>query len=176
MFAIAEVYEDDIGRVHNGQRARVTSPVLASPLVGTVDWVHCASPSRTRSARTRRHARTLASSRWRCGSTTSAPAGWAHEPPGRGRDRARSRIGRDHGDPARVDAAALPEGAARRCGRGDRVRRSADHDAARVPGRRCSTARSATSRRCATTSRSSPPRPCSSRRPCRSRAGASIRR
>ena len=40
MFAIAEVYEDDIGRVHNGQRARVTSPGLASPLVGTVDWVH----------------------------------------------------------------------------------------------------------------------------------------
>jgi len=40
MFAIAEVYEDDIGRVHKGQRARVTSPVLAAPLMGTVDWVH----------------------------------------------------------------------------------------------------------------------------------------
>ncbi len=40
MFAIAEVYEDDIGRVRVGQRARVSSPVLGEPLEGTVDWVH----------------------------------------------------------------------------------------------------------------------------------------
>ncbi len=40
MFAIAEVYEDDVGRVRVGQRARVTSPVLASPLSGKVEWVH----------------------------------------------------------------------------------------------------------------------------------------
>ena len=40
MFAIAEVYEDDVGRVHKGQRAHVRSPVLASPLEGTVEWVH----------------------------------------------------------------------------------------------------------------------------------------
>jgi HlyD family secretion protein len=39
MFAIAEVYEDDIGRVRKGQRARVTSPVLVQPLAGTVDRV-----------------------------------------------------------------------------------------------------------------------------------------
>jgi HlyD family secretion protein len=40
MFAIAEVYEDDVARVREGQRARITSPVLAGPLEGTVDWVH----------------------------------------------------------------------------------------------------------------------------------------
>jgi HlyD family secretion protein len=40
MYAIAEVYEDDIGRVRIGQRARVNSPVLASPISGSVDWVH----------------------------------------------------------------------------------------------------------------------------------------
>jgi len=40
MFAIAEVYEDDIGRVRVGQRAHVRSPVLGSPLDGTVEWVH----------------------------------------------------------------------------------------------------------------------------------------
>ena len=40
MFAIAEVYEDDVGRVRVGQHARVTSPVLASPLSGKVEWVH----------------------------------------------------------------------------------------------------------------------------------------
>jgi HlyD family secretion protein len=40
MFAIAEVYEDDIGRVREGQRARITSPVLDAPLTGTVDWIH----------------------------------------------------------------------------------------------------------------------------------------
>jgi HlyD family secretion protein len=40
MFAIAEVYEDDIGRVRAGQRARITSPALSAPLSGTVDWIH----------------------------------------------------------------------------------------------------------------------------------------
>lgn len=40
MFAIAEVYEDDIGRVRTGQRVRITSPVLDAPLMGTVDWIH----------------------------------------------------------------------------------------------------------------------------------------
>jgi HlyD family secretion protein len=40
MFAIAEIYEDDIGRVRVGQRARITSPALPEPLVGSVDWVH----------------------------------------------------------------------------------------------------------------------------------------
>jgi HlyD family secretion protein len=39
MFAIAEVYETDIGRVKVGQRATVTSPVLSAPLTGTVDRV-----------------------------------------------------------------------------------------------------------------------------------------
>jgi len=39
MFAIAEVYETDIGRVAVGQRARVTSPVLAKPLTGTVELI-----------------------------------------------------------------------------------------------------------------------------------------
>jgi HlyD family secretion protein len=40
MFAVAEVYETDVGRVRVGQRASVTSPVLAAPLAGTVDWIH----------------------------------------------------------------------------------------------------------------------------------------
>lgn len=39
MFAIAEVYETDIGRVKVGQRATVTSPALSAPLTGTVDRV-----------------------------------------------------------------------------------------------------------------------------------------
>ena len=39
MFAIAEVYETDIGRVAVGQRARVTSPVLAKPLEGVVELI-----------------------------------------------------------------------------------------------------------------------------------------
>ncbi len=39
MFAIAEVYETDIGRVAVGQRARVTSPVLAQPLEGVVELI-----------------------------------------------------------------------------------------------------------------------------------------
>lgn len=40
MFAIAEVYEDDVGRVRVGQRARVRSPAFEGPLTGTVDWIH----------------------------------------------------------------------------------------------------------------------------------------
>ena len=40
MFAIAEVYETDIGRVKVGQRATATSPALSAPLTGTVDWVN----------------------------------------------------------------------------------------------------------------------------------------
>jgi HlyD family secretion protein len=40
MFAIAEVYEDDVGRVRVGQSARITSPVLTSALSGKVEWVH----------------------------------------------------------------------------------------------------------------------------------------
>ena len=39
MFAVAEVYETDIGRVEVGQRAIVTSPALATPLEGTVDRI-----------------------------------------------------------------------------------------------------------------------------------------
>jgi HlyD family secretion protein len=39
MFAIAEVYETDIGRVAVGQRARVASPVLAKPLEGVVELI-----------------------------------------------------------------------------------------------------------------------------------------
>jgi HlyD family secretion protein len=40
MFAIAEVYETDVGRVRVGQRATVSSPALAHPLTGTVDWIN----------------------------------------------------------------------------------------------------------------------------------------
>jgi HlyD family secretion protein len=40
MFAIAEVYETDVGRVRVGQPAVVTSPVLAAPLTGKVDWIN----------------------------------------------------------------------------------------------------------------------------------------
>jgi len=39
MYAVAEVYETDIGRVKLGQRAVVTSPALSGPLSGSVDWV-----------------------------------------------------------------------------------------------------------------------------------------
>lgn len=39
MFAVAEVYETDIGRVKVGQRATITSPALPTVLTGTVDWV-----------------------------------------------------------------------------------------------------------------------------------------
>ncbi len=39
MYAIAEVYETDVGRVRVGQRARVTSPALPSALAGRVEWI-----------------------------------------------------------------------------------------------------------------------------------------
>lgn len=39
MYAIAEVYETDIGRVRERQRARVTSPALPGPLEGTVEHI-----------------------------------------------------------------------------------------------------------------------------------------
>lgn len=39
MFAIAEVYETDIGRVHPGQKATVTSKALSAPLTGVVDRI-----------------------------------------------------------------------------------------------------------------------------------------
>jgi len=39
MYAIAEVYETDIGRVSKGQRATVTSPALDGELQGTVEWI-----------------------------------------------------------------------------------------------------------------------------------------
>ena len=39
MYAIAEVYETEIGGVKVGQRARVSSPALAQPLGGTVRWI-----------------------------------------------------------------------------------------------------------------------------------------
>lgn len=39
MYAIAEVYETDIRRVHKGQKATVTSTALAAPLTGTVETI-----------------------------------------------------------------------------------------------------------------------------------------
>jgi len=39
MYAIAEVYETDVGRLRTGQRARVTSRALPSPLTGQVEWI-----------------------------------------------------------------------------------------------------------------------------------------
>jgi len=39
MYAEAEVYETDVLRVHVGQRATVSSPVLPHPVLGTVDRV-----------------------------------------------------------------------------------------------------------------------------------------
>jgi HlyD family secretion protein len=39
MYAIAEVYETEVGRVRKGQRARVTSRALPGPLTGRVEWV-----------------------------------------------------------------------------------------------------------------------------------------
>jgi len=39
MFAIAEVYETDIGRVSIGQSARITSNALPNPLTGTVERI-----------------------------------------------------------------------------------------------------------------------------------------
>ena len=40
MFAIAEVYEEDVRRVRVGQHAVVTSPALEGPLEGKVDWIN----------------------------------------------------------------------------------------------------------------------------------------
>jgi HlyD family secretion protein len=39
MYAVAEVFETDIGRVKLGQRASVASPALARTLEGTVDRI-----------------------------------------------------------------------------------------------------------------------------------------
>jgi multidrug efflux pump subunit AcrA (membrane-fusion protein) len=39
MYAVAEVYETDVGKVKVGQHATVTSPALVAPLHGTVDRV-----------------------------------------------------------------------------------------------------------------------------------------
>jgi multidrug efflux pump subunit AcrA (membrane-fusion protein) len=39
MFAVAEVYETDVGRVKVGQRATVRSPAFDGPLAGTVDRI-----------------------------------------------------------------------------------------------------------------------------------------
>jgi HlyD family secretion protein len=40
MYAIAEVYETDIGRVRRGQRATISGPALREPLHGTVEKIH----------------------------------------------------------------------------------------------------------------------------------------
>jgi HlyD family secretion protein len=39
MYAVAEVYETDIGRIHVGQHALIQSPVFAHPLSGTVERI-----------------------------------------------------------------------------------------------------------------------------------------
>jgi len=39
MYAVAEVYETDVGRVRAGQRATVRSPVFGHPLGGVVERV-----------------------------------------------------------------------------------------------------------------------------------------
>jgi HlyD family secretion protein len=39
MYAVAEVYETDLARVRDGQRAVVTSPALAAPLTGVVERI-----------------------------------------------------------------------------------------------------------------------------------------
>lgn len=39
MFAIAEVYETDVGRIEIGQPATISSPALASPLTGVVEHI-----------------------------------------------------------------------------------------------------------------------------------------
>jgi HlyD family secretion protein len=39
MYAVAEVYETDIGRVRTGQRATIASPALTEPLQGTVERI-----------------------------------------------------------------------------------------------------------------------------------------
>jgi len=40
MYAIAEVYETDIGRVSIGQKAHISSDALAMPLTGQVEYIH----------------------------------------------------------------------------------------------------------------------------------------
>ena len=40
MFAVAEVYETDIGRIRLGQRASIASPVFAEPLAGEVEFIN----------------------------------------------------------------------------------------------------------------------------------------
>ncbi|MFT7133684.1 MAG: HlyD family secretion protein, partial [Cyclobacteriaceae bacterium] len=39
MYAIAEIYETDIGRVEVGQKVRITSGALAAPLTGVVEHI-----------------------------------------------------------------------------------------------------------------------------------------
>lgn len=39
MYAIAEVYETDVGRVRPGRAARITSPALPGTLTGRVEWI-----------------------------------------------------------------------------------------------------------------------------------------
>jgi len=39
MYAVAEVYETDVGLVRPRQRARITSPALPAPMTGTVEFV-----------------------------------------------------------------------------------------------------------------------------------------
>jgi HlyD family secretion protein len=39
MYAVAEVYETDIGRVRSGQRAQIRSPALPHELAGTVERI-----------------------------------------------------------------------------------------------------------------------------------------
>jgi RND family efflux transporter MFP subunit len=39
MYVVAEVYETDVGRVHVGERATVTSPALSAPVYGTVERI-----------------------------------------------------------------------------------------------------------------------------------------
>ena len=39
MYAVAEVYETDVGRVRTGQRATITSPAFAAPLGGAVERI-----------------------------------------------------------------------------------------------------------------------------------------
>lgn len=40
MYAVAEVYETDIGRVSIGQKARISSDALADTLTGVVEFIH----------------------------------------------------------------------------------------------------------------------------------------
>jgi len=88
MYAVAEVYETDIGRVRLGQRATVRSPALAAALGGSVDKIHPkigkqdvldTDPARSRSR--------CAASRGRWRSARCAPSirrrssEWSRDPP-----------------------------------------------------------------------------------------------